>query len=416
MKKKIIIISIAVIIIIIVGAFFFIPKNKKNKQNLQFTTIEKGDLKNTVSCTGTINPKGTVEVGTQVSGTISKVYVDYNDTVKKGQILAILDTTLLEISVMQAEAELAKAASQYQHDLKNYENNLVLHEKEMISDYDLESAKVAKDASYATKLTAETNLKKAKSNLSYAIIRSPINGTVINRDIEEGQTIAASYSTPTLFKIAQDLSNMQINALVDENDIGKIKLNQKAAFTVEAYSNEEFEGTVTQIRLEPTTVSNVVNYYVIINANNNKHLLLPGMTATIDIVIEEKNNILLVPNSALKFNPSKEMFDEIRKDQGTPNMERNPANSDNKDQKMNFRNDSNSMEYNKNISRLWIIDNANKIKFIPVETGMTDGQKTEILANSDVKEGITIITGINGTETINKKSNNNNVRMGPPMF
>jgi len=433
MKKTIIIVIIILIILTGIGLFFYLPKNKETKESYQLTEIKVGDIKNTVSCTGSITPKGTVEVGTQVSGTISKVYADYNDNVKKGQILAILDTTLLEIAVMQAKADVAKANSQYDHDLKNYNNYLSLYEQKLVSDYDFEEAKVTKDSSYASKLTAETNLKKAESNLSYAIIKSPIDGTVIDRDIEEGQTVAASYSTPTLYKIAQDLSNMQINALVDESDIGKIKLNQKVSFTVDAYPDETFTGTVSQIRLEPTTVSNVVNYYVIINAPNEKLFLLPGMTATIDITISEKNNIFLVSNSALKFRPSMDMLPKNKKPQFPPPEKGNgfsdkesfegkrPDSSFIPDENMKSFEENRPKNFPKNKSEnmamLWCLDTNKELKPLPVKTGLTDGQNTEILDNTGIKEGLTVITGTNTVQekTSSKKSNNdNNMRMGPP--
>jgi HlyD family secretion protein len=423
MKKKIIFIVVPLILIIGFGAFLIIPKNKDYKTELQFGKIERGDLKTSVSCTGTINAKGTVEVGTQVSGTVSKVYADFNDSVKKDQILAKIDTTLLEIAVSQAEADLVKSNSQYEHDLKNYENNLALQKQKMVSDYDLEAAKVTRDSSYTAKLTAETNLKKAKSNLSYALIKSPINGTVIDRDIDEGQTIQASYSSPTLFKIAEDLSNMQINALVDENDIGKIKLKQKVTFTVEAYPDEEFSGTVNQIRLEPTTVSNVVNYYVIIDAKNPKHHLLPGMTATIDIVVQEKTNILLVQNSALKFKPTQSMFKDMKnsfdKDMKKGNMPKPKDGKMPSPPKDGFKPD-------KTVSQIWYLDKDKNLKFIFVKTGLTDGSKTEVIAMKDaVEEGLSVITGSSstGSSTGTTKSQTNKNMMGggpgaggPPMF
>lgn len=433
MKKKLLIIVSIVAVIIIVGAFLFIPKNRNSKKEFTYSKLERGDIKTLVSCTGTISAKGTVKVGTGVSGTVSKVFVDFNDGVKKNQVLAVLDTTLLELAVSQAEASLVKAISQYEYDLKNYENYKSLYEQKLVSDSVFSEAKVTKDASYASKLNSETELKRAKSNLGYATITSPIDGIVINRDIEEGQTVAASYSTPTLFTIALDLSNMQIKALVDENDIGKIRVGQSVNFTVESYPNETFSGSVVQIRLEPTTVSNVVNYYVMIDAKNNKKLLLPGMTATIDIVIEEKNDALLVQSSVLKFQATEEMYKEMRESfppPGEKDKNFKGANGegfgfgpspDEMFKKSEFDKNKTKKE---NVSQLWFYDSEKRLKFVFVKTGITDGQKSEIVEvmgnkdNDKIEENLQVISGINSGTTTKKVNKNQMNRMGgpPPMF
>jgi HlyD family secretion protein len=427
MKHKLLFISVPLcIVLIVLGVIIFMPHNHDYKADLRFTKIEKGNLRITVSCTGTINPQGVVQVGTQVSGTISKVYVDFNDTVKKNQVLAVLDTTLLEIAVAQAQAQLAKADAQYKLDLTNYENNKSFHDQKLISDYDFESIRVAKESSYVAKLSAEADLKRARANLSYAIIRSPIDGTVINRNVEQGQTVAASFSTPTLFTIANDLSNMQIDALVDENDIGKIKVNQKAEFSVEAYPDQTFEGVVTQVRLEPVTVSNVVNYYVIIKAKNEKHLLLPGMTATIDIIIDEKNDVLLVANSALRFRPAAEMLADMNRNRShagsggaapkgaagteSANVTSGPAGTTGTGGAPTARGTTGTGgaptaaggrspdrraggNAYKNQPRLWFLDKNGDPGFIPVRTGLTDGQKTELLPGPGLLPGLEVISG-----------------------
>jgi len=421
MKKRIIFIGIIIAVISIAAVFILVKLNKKDyKKQLQFTSVEKGNIKNAVSCTGTINAKGTVEVGTQVSGTISKVFVNYNDNVKKDQILAKIDTTLLTIAVQAAEADLLKATSQYNLSLKEYENNLVLYENKLISSFELDTFKVAKEAAYAQKLSSESNLKKAKANLQYTIIRSPINGTVIDKNVEEGQTVAASLSAPTLFVIADNLSNMEIHALVDESDIGKIKINQKASFTVESYSGEEFHGVVREIRLQPTTVSNVVNYTVIIDAPNDKKLLLPGMTATIDIVTEEKNDILLISNNAVKFKPTEAMLAEFKK-----NMEKkfksrheNNTNAGGND-KSKSKNFITRKPNDKDMKQLWFLDKDNNLNVMPIKTGMSDSQNTEIIENPKIKEGMKFISGITEINTKTKTENNkNSSRRGfrPPMM
>jgi HlyD family secretion protein len=425
MKKKFLIIMIPVgLCLIILGILLFIPKNNGYKDSLRFTTIERGDIRNSISCTGTINPKGIVEIGTQVSGTILHVYVDFNDRVIKNQVLAALDTTLLEITVQQAEADLAKTTAQYDLDVRNYENNKLLYEKKLISDYDFEAVKVAKESSYASKVTAQNNLKKAQSNLSYAIIRSPIDGIVINRNVEEGQTVAASYSTPTLFTIARDLSSMQIDALVDENDIGSIKVNQKVEFTVDAYTDETFKGTVVQVRLQPVTVSNVVNYYVIIDTGNPERHLLPGMTATIEIIVEEKKDVLFVANTALQIRPTAEMTKEIEKTRSEMMKHKTGTTSDESLFSEAGRRDStdmrrprsflNNAQQNGNARLLWLIDDGGVLRVHPVKTGITDGQKTEISGGPDIKEGLKVISGVNRTSNEGAGTNTGDRRMGPP--
>jgi HlyD family secretion protein len=409
MKKKFLLIIIPVVLgLIVLGIVLFIPKDHGYKDGLRFTAIERGDIRNSISCTGTINPRGIVEIGTQVSGTVLHVYVDFNDRVAKSQVLAALDTTLLEIAVQQAEADLVKATAQYDHDVRNYENNKLLHEKKLISDYDFEAVYVAKESSYATKLTAQNNVKKAQSNLSYAIIRSPIDGIVIDRNIEEGQTVAASYSTPTLFTIARDLSSMQIVALVDENDIGNIKVNQEVEFTVDAYPDETF------------TVSNVVNYYVIIDTGNPEQHLLPGMTATIDIIIEEKKDILTVANAALQIKPTEEMTKEIEKARQNEKREITESLTSEAGRRditgsTRQRTFFNDAQQNGNTRLLWFIDEGEALRVRPVKTGITDGQKTEISGGPDIKEGLKVISGVNSTSNTDT-TNTRDRRMGPPLF
>jgi HlyD family secretion protein len=376
------------------------------------------------------------------------VLADYNDNVKKEQILATLDTTLLQIAVDQAEADLTKATNQYQHLLKQYNDNELLHKDKLIADFDFETIKNSKDASYADKLSAEANLKRAKANFANAIIKSPIDGTVLDRNVEVGQTVAASLSSPTLFVIAENLSNMEINAYVDENDIGTIKLNQKATFTVESYPNEEFTGTVTQIRLKPTTVSNVVNYTIIIDAPNPKHILLPGMTASVDIITDARSDVLLVSNIALKFKPTQVMTADLKKNiksnnanaNGSNNTQRgNNQNGNNLQGSNDFQNgggSSNSQNRQRSngqnggdltgkvqnnqgsASMLYYLDKDNNLKVMFVRTGLSDGQKTEVMGNN-ITEGMKIIvSAVAGTtkNSTNTNQNNRGQNFGPRMF
>jgi HlyD family secretion protein len=463
-KRILMIIAASALIVILTIIFIAMPKNRDYKKDLQFISVEKGDVKSMVSCTGTISAKGTVEIGTQVSGTVSSVGADYNDNVKKDQILATLDTTLLQITVDQAEADLTKANNQYQHLLKQYDDNVLLHNDKLISDFDFEAIKVSKNGAYADKLSAEANLKKAKANYANAIIRSPIEGTVIDRNVEVGQTVAASLSSPTLFIIAENLSNMEINALVDENDIGSIKLNQNATFTVESYPDEEFTGKVSQIRLKPTTVSNVVNYTIIIDAPNPKRILLPGMTANIDIITDERSGVLLVSNNALKFKPTQSMLAELKKNsngqtsynnvnnsqggndrsgnntqsqRSNDNLNGGSSNNPQNRQRGNGQNDGgnfaqyrqrsgdnssdpkgNAQNRQRNASMLYYIDKDNNLKAMYVRTGLSDGQKTEV-SGKNISEGMKVIVSAAANtkqNTNNNGQNNRGPNFGPRLF
>ncbi len=422
MKNKIIRLSLIFIgIILITIIVISLVNGKNNKEEFQFSQVEKGDIKITVSSTGTIEAQKTVEVGTQVSGTISKLYANFNDKVRKNQVLALLDTKLLEIAVQTAEADLLKASAQYQLSLQDYENNVELNKSKLISDFDLEKLRVAKDAAYASELSTKASLMRAKTNFDYAIIRSPIDGTIIEKSVEEGQTVAASLSAPTLFSIAEDLSNIQIEALVTESDIGQIKENQKVNFTVEAYDNEQFTGTVEEIHLKPTVQSNVVNYVVIVKAKNKDNLLLPGMTATIDFILQEKNDVFLVPNAVLRFKPTDAMLKEVKSTMNDNNRQLNPEqgrNRNGQNQSNRQRNLSSNVtpdilnqnnEKPKNTAQLWYLDNNKKLNFIRVQTGITDGQKTE-LESDKIDLNMKFISGYDNSKKDNKATTNFQMR------
>ena len=303
MKKKYWITLTAVVIILAIGAWFWF--GHKGSAPLQWRTgkVEKGDLKVVVTATGTLSADTTVQVGTQVSGVIDKILVDFNSVVKKGQVIAILDTTYLASSVEDANAAMYRAQIQVDLNKVTYDRDKELLDEKVIaqSDYDL---------AYSNYLTALGNARSAKSaldrakiNLKYATIVAPVSGVVISRAVDRGQTVAASFSTPTLFAIANDLTKMQVQANIDEADIGKIKNGQDVMFIVDAYPDQTFSGTVSQIRLEPTIVSNVVNYTVIIDVPNPDLKLMPGMTANITIMIQQEQNVTKIPASALKFWP-----------------------------------------------------------------------------------------------------------------
>ena len=305
-KKKIIIISVIAVALLAICAHFFLKASPADSFQLSTAKLSTSKISTTVTATGTVNPIISVEVGTQVSGIISKLYVDYNSVVKKGQILAELDKTTLQAALRSKELELKSAKTEYEYQKKNFGRAKDLHGKNLISDTDYETAKYTYEKAEATYKKNMSDLVTVRTNLSYATIYSPIDGVVLSRAVEEGQTVAASFSTPTLFTIAKDLTKMRVIAKVDEADIGSVKQGQRVTFTVDAYPNDVFDGQVTQVRLEATTTSNVVTYQVVVNAPNPDLKLKPGLTANITIFTLEKNDVSVLPNKALNFKPDTE--------------------------------------------------------------------------------------------------------------
>ncbi len=271
------------------------------KAKQEITTVKRMDLSRVVTATGTIEPLIKVEVGTQVSGIISHIYVDYNSVVKKGTVLAELDRTLLESELASQTSNMKAAQVEFDYQEKNFKRSKELHQTQMISDTEYEQALYNYERARNTYDKTKSDMVKSKTNLGYATIYSPIDGVVLSRAVDEGQTVAASFSTPTLFTIANDLTKMQVIANVDEADIGEVEAGQKVTFDVDAFPDEKFNGEVTQVRLEATTTSNVVTYEVVINAPNPDLKLKPGLTANVTILTLERKNVLTVPSKALKF-------------------------------------------------------------------------------------------------------------------
>ncbi len=413
MKKKVIIYSIIAACLLILAYFLFI-KDDAAKTTFTFAELKKGDISNTITSTGTLDAVKTVDVGTQVSGVIDKIFVDFNSDVKKGELLAILDTTNLALAIRDAKSNMEKAKSLYEQALAQYNRNQELYNKGFLSELDYISSKTNLESSLADYHSAQNSLQRALTNLKYAYIYSPINGKVINKNVEEGQTVASSFSSPTLFEIAENLSNMQILASVDESDIGQIKVGQEAKFSVEAYPSKEFTGKVVQIRLNSQVVSNVVNYTVVINAENKSKLLLPGMTATIDFYVEQKNNVLLIPNAALRFQPPDDMLAEYRKENSDSSSRSNvPDSIRNKfRQRMgNFR-PNNGMgmgqgpiNFKRNFGTVWFLDNNGKLKMGMAVLGLTDGKSTEIVRSRSLKDGMKVITGVQNSSDSGNTNN-----------
>ena len=277
--------------------------SKGPKVLLETAPISHITIRNSVTATGTVEPVTQVEVGTQVSGIIDKLYADYNDQVKAGQLIAEMDKVTLQAELESAQAQLASSKTEYEYQTKNYARTKTLHEKQLVSDAEYDQAFYLYETARNAYEQSQAAMVKVKRNLGYATITSPIDGVVISRAVEEGQTVAAGFETPTLFTIAKDLTEMQVIADVDEADIGEIREGQRVTFTVDAYRNDAFEGVVTQVRLEATVESNVVAYEVVISAPNPDLKLKPGLTATVSIYTLEKNNVLTIPPKALKFMP-----------------------------------------------------------------------------------------------------------------
>lgn len=310
MKNKKLIITIAAVLVVGVIAWLLWGAKPKHKVTYETAQVAKGNINTSVTATGTVEPVTQVEVGTQVSGIVNKLYVDYNSEVKKGEVIAELDKTNLLNELASKKSTLASSKTEYEYQLKNYTRMKTLHEKQLISDTDYETAFYNYDKAKNSYEISRNDVAKAETNLGYATIYSPIDGVVLSRAVEEGQTVAASFSTPTLFTIANDLTDMQVIADVDEADIGEVAEGQRVTFTVDAFPNSVFEGKVTQVRQQATTTSNVVTYEVVVSAYNPDLKLKPGLTANITIFTLEKNNVLSVPSKALRFTPVQPLIGE----------------------------------------------------------------------------------------------------------
>ena len=365
-KKWMLIVACVVVLAAIVYALM---GGKKEAPVMDYETarVEKATIGNSVTATGTIEPVTKVEVGTQVSGIIDKIYVDYNSVVHKGQIIAELDKTNLMSELNSAKSNLAGAKSDLDYQRANYKRIKALYDKELVSGNEYDTALLSLRQAESTYAQRKEAVSKAQTNLGYAIITSPIDGIIISKAVEEGQTVAASYSTPTLFTIAQDLTDMRVIADVDEADIGEVEVGQRVSFTVDAYPGETFEGQVTQVRLEATTESNVVTYEVVISASNKDLKLKPGLTANVTIYTQERAGVMGVSSKALRFTPTPETVGKQYKIQDVANAK----------------------------AKVWTLE-GNVLQAHRVSTGMNDGVNTEIL--SGVKAGLKVITGITVTE------------------
>ena len=308
MKNKKLWIAIAVVVALIIA--YNLLKGGKKEEKVTFDTakVETGNIQTSITATGTIEPVTSVTVGTQVSGIVSHLYVDYNSVVKKGQVIAELDRTNLISELNAQKASLASAQSSMNYQQSNYERYKTLFDKGLVSADEFESARLQYEQAKQQVAQSRESVQRAQTNLGYATITSPIDGVVLSKSVEEGQTVAASFNTPELFTIAQDLTNMRVIADIDEADIGGVKEGQRVSFTVDAFPDDQFEGSVTQVRQQATTESNVVTYEVVISAPNVDLKLKPGLTANVTIYTLEKNNVLTVPAKALRFQPNEALL------------------------------------------------------------------------------------------------------------
>lgn len=367
-KKKIILIAVIVMAVAGAGFWLFGGSKAKHKVTYETATVIKGEISESVTATGTIEPVTEVEVGTQVSGIIDKIYADYNSVVTKGQLIAEMDRVTLQSEVASQRAAYNGAKAEYEYQKKNYERNSGLHDKQLISDTDYELSVYNYEKAKSNYESSQASLAKAERNLSYATITSPIDGVVINRAVEEGQTVASGFETPTLFTIAADLTQMQVVADVDEADIGGVEEGQRVTFTVDAYPNDTFEGAVTQIRLGEdsstssgsTTSGTVVTYEVVISAPNPDSKLKPRLTANVTIHTLDRKGVLSVPARALRFTPEKPLIG-----------------------------DNDIVKDCEGEHKLWTRE-GNTFTAHPVVVGISNGINTEIV--SGINEGAVVVT------------------------
>lgn len=406
MRKKKIFIPIVIIVVLAGLSFWYFSSSSSSDVNYRFEKVQRGDIQVTVTATGTLSADTTVQVGTQVSGILSKINVDFNSKVKKGEVIAQIDPTVLQANVHDAEATLQRAQAQANNSKRAFDRMKALFEKNLASQADYDAALSAYESDQAQVKSAKVGLERAQINLNYATIRSPIDGVVISRAVDVGQTVAASLSAPTLFTIANDLTKMQVQADVDEADIGNVQVGQEVTFTVDAYPTQIFHGVVKQIRLLPQTVQNVVNYTVMIDVPNKDLKLLPGMTATVTILVSKKENVLKVPTIALRYQPMPDQIEQRKDSAGATGDSARAARRRMFMQRMQqseggggfFLSGGNGMEgaqrmmQARNFGRVWVLGKDKKLQPVFVKTGLSDGTYTEI-TQGNLQEGEQIVIG-----------------------
>jgi HlyD family secretion protein len=406
-------IIVVVILAVAAAAGFLLLQRKADTTSYRFMPVERGTIESVVSSTGTLRATSTVQVGTQVSGRVDEIYVDFNDHVEEGQLIARIDPTLLEQEVRSARTSVGRSLAELDQATREMERAESLYQGKVITESEYTTAQYQLALANASYESATINLDKAERNLKYTEIRAPVNGTVLERNVDVGQTVAASLQAPQLFLIAGDLSEMEILALVDESDIGQILPDQQVRFTVQAFPNRYFVGTVRQVRLQSTTQENVVNYLVAVAVDNKDGTLLPGMTATVEFIVKRAEDVLKVSNAALRFQPTDKMRTEVRERQTA--MRKSGTSTDTTDSTGDslrqgprngsrggaggFEGGASGRGSRRDASRrddrgmLWVIDENGQLDVVPVKVGITDGQFTEI-EGPKVAEGMEAIAAV----------------------
>ena len=395
-NKKYLVVLVVVVVIAGLSFFFLNSRSGEPEYSISTVPVERGSVNNVITATGTLEATNTVVVGTQVSGVIEKLYVDFNSRVEKGQLIAELDKSTLLSSLQTAQADLERAQANMEYQKSNLDRNKGLYEKGLLAKSDYDLVVFNHKTSCAEVKSAEANLSRAERNVSYASIYSPIDGLVLNRAVEEGQTVAASMNTPELFTITNDLSTMQVEANVDEADIGMLKLGQRVEFTVDAFSELTFEGEVSEIRLQPNESANVITYTTIITVENPEFKLKPGMTASITVYVEEANDVLLLAEKATRFTPDMQLLHGYmsqlkgEEEQTAENGERpSPP-----------RKGMNQEEDGKTV--VWV-KSGDDIRPVAIETGIDNGSDMEVL--SGLEEGDLVVTSLtlsDGSKSLKK--------------
>jgi HlyD family secretion protein len=402
--------TLLVIVTLIAGGIYYYRKlNQPKPEDIyRFDEVTQGDVEQTVSANGTLNPVTLVSVGTQVSGIVRKLYVDFNDKVEKNQVLLELDNSLFMAQIAQSQGSVRNNQAAVELAQANEKRMRELYAQEFVSKQEMDTAVQVLKSARAQLDTARGLLARDQTNLGFSIIRSPVSGVVVDRVVDVGQTVAASFQTPTLIKIAQDLSKMQINSSFAEADIGNIKVGQEAKFNVDAFPNRDFIGTVKQVRLNAVNTSNVVTYDVVISVDNPDQTLLPGMTAYVNIGVAKRNDVLLVPNAALRYKPKDDQANG--KDARAANRERGGREGKGGKGRKGGESGKGTQD-NLGAGKVYVLQDG-KLALVRVRTGITDGRNTEIISR-DLQPGTKIIVG--EMQGDNKAAGGGNMR-GPRMF
>lgn len=426
MQRKRLIAAGAALLVIVLAGWMLSRANGEKESPFRFATVERGNLEASVSATGKLGAVTTVQVGTQVSGQVSAIHVDFNDRVRKGQLIARIDPTLQQQAVRDALAGLERVQAERAQAQREYNRSKQLFDRKVLTEAEFNTAQYALAIANASVKSAQVTLDRARQNLSYTSIYAPIDGIVVERNVDVGQTVAASLSAPQLFLIANNLSRMQILASVDESDIGLIKDGQEVRFSVQAYPDENFRGTVRQVRLQSVTQENVVNYTAVVEVDNSSGKLLPGMTATVDFLTGSAKNVLLVPNAALRVRPTQEMLAAVRgqmetaRGGGDSTRRRDSGGGSASDsaRRAQFiaarrqaggggggggpgfggpggggpQRPARTPRPNDTVT-LWYVDKDGKVAMTRVRAGLSDGQKTEVRGQG-ITEGMQVIVAV----------------------